>query len=104
MSNQITLLRQLLILKPHFFPSLARPAAPHNLCLEQKYENYQKFLSETFQFLQVKVSIYLNRRVFVMRGLNFKWSKVWLKGLVIYSLSSGNENMGVSRADNAVKI
>ena len=38
----------------------------HNLCFEQKYENYQCFLSENFQFLEVKFSIYLNRRVFVM--------------------------------------
>ena len=33
---------------------------------EQKYEKYQKFLSEIFYFLVVKFSIYLNRRVFVM--------------------------------------
>ena len=33
---------------------------------EQKYENYQCFLSENFQFLEVKFSIYLNRRVYVM--------------------------------------
>ena len=40
----------------------------HNLCFEQKYEKYQIvfFLSEIFQFLEVKFSIYLNRRVFVM--------------------------------------
>ena len=38
----------------------------HNLCFEQKYEKYQSFFSETFQFLVVKFSIYLNRRVFVM--------------------------------------
>ena len=38
----------------------------HNLCFEQKYENYQNFLSESFHFLVVKFSIYLNRRVFVM--------------------------------------
>ena len=31
-----------------------------------KYEKYQRFLSENFQFLEVKFSIYLNRRVFVM--------------------------------------
>ena len=41
----------------------------HNLCFEQKYEKYQRFLSENFQFLEVKFSIYLNRSVFVM---NFK--------------------------------
>ena len=38
----------------------------HNLCFEQKYEKYQ-FLSENFQFLEVKFSIYLNRHVFVMQ-------------------------------------
>ena len=38
----------------------------HNLCFEQKYEKYQSFSSEIFQFLEVKFSIYLNRRVFVM--------------------------------------
>ena len=37
-----------------------------NLCFEQKYGNYQDFLSENFQFLEVKFSIYLNRHVFVM--------------------------------------
>ena len=39
----------------------------HNLCFEQKYEKYQSFLSENFQFLEVKFSIHLNRRVFVMK-------------------------------------
>ena len=38
----------------------------HILCLEQKYEKYQNFLSENFQFLEVKVSVYLNRCVFIM--------------------------------------
>ena len=48
----------------------------HNLCFEQKYEKYPSFwvfffflfffLSATFQFLEVKFSTYLNRRVFVM--------------------------------------
>ena len=38
----------------------------HNLCFEQTYEKYQRFLSENFQFLEVKFSIYLNRLVFVM--------------------------------------
>ena len=33
---------------------------------EQKYEEYQSFLSENFQFLEVKFSIYLNRYVLVM--------------------------------------
>ena len=38
----------------------------HNLCFEQKYEKYENFLSDKFQFLVVKFSVYLNRRVFVM--------------------------------------
>ena len=38
----------------------------HNLCFEQKCEKCQNFLSEKFQFLVVKVSVYLDRRVFVM--------------------------------------
>ena len=38
----------------------------HNLCFEQKYEKYQSFLPENFQFLEVKFSLYLNRLVFVM--------------------------------------
>ena len=38
----------------------------HNLCFEQKYKKYQSFLTENFQFLEVKFSLYLNRRVFVM--------------------------------------
>ena len=33
---------------------------------EQKCEKYLTFLSENFQFSEVKFSIYLNRRVFVM--------------------------------------
>ena len=33
---------------------------------EQKYEKYQNFLSENFQFLVIKFSVYLNMRVFVM--------------------------------------
>ena len=41
----------------------------HNLCFEQKYEKYQKILSENFHFLVVKFSIYLNRHVFVMTCL-----------------------------------
>ena len=39
----------------------------YNLCFEQKYEKYHSFLSENFQFLVVKFSIYLNSRVFVMQ-------------------------------------
>ena len=38
----------------------------NDLCFEQKCEKYMSFLSEKFQFLEVKFSIYLNRCVFVM--------------------------------------
>ena len=38
----------------------------HNLCFEQKYEEYQNFVSEKFLFLVVEFSVYLNRHVFVM--------------------------------------
>ena len=40
----------------------------HNLCFWQKYEKKisEFFFSENFQFLEVKFSIYLNRRVLVM--------------------------------------
>ena len=42
----------------------------HNLCFVQKYENYRSFfLSENFHFLEVKFSLYLNRRVFVYSKL-----------------------------------
>ena len=50
----------------------------HNLCFEQKYEKYQNFVSENFQFLAVKFSIYLNRRVFVMFE---KYVKIRVDGL-----------------------
>ena len=36
----------------------------HNLCFEQKYEKYQSFLSEIFQFLEVKFSIYFGKACF----------------------------------------
>ena len=40
----------------------------HNPGFEQKYKKYKRgFLSENFQFLGVEFSIYLDRRVFVMR-------------------------------------
>ena len=38
----------------------------HNLCFKQKYEKYQNFLSENFHFTAMKVSVYLNRHVFIM--------------------------------------
>ena len=34
----------------------------------------QSFLSEIFQFLEVKFSIYLNRRVFIMKWFKLHYS------------------------------
>ena len=34
-------------------------------------KKYLNFLSEKFQFLEIKFSIYMNRRVFIMLGKNF---------------------------------
>ena len=45
---------------------LIRPASPSTHNLEHKCEIYQNFLSESFHFLVVKFSVYLNRHVFVM--------------------------------------
>ena len=39
----------------------------HNLCFALKYENIGVFYLKIFQFLEMKFSIYLNRRVFVMK-------------------------------------
>ena len=52
----------------HILWVLVRTAqrVPNNLCFEQEYEKYQRFLSENFQFLEVKFYTYLHRRVFVM--------------------------------------
>ena len=47
-------------------PRRAVLTSTHNLCFEQKYEKCQIFLSENFQCLVVKFSIYLNRRVCIM--------------------------------------
>ena len=58
----------------------------HNLCFEQKYEKYQSFLSENCQFLEVKFSIYLNRRVFVMSYRSAFRSKGTFSDVVGHSL------------------
>ena len=62
----------------------------HSLCFEQKYEKYQFFLSEIFQFLEEKFSIYLNRRVFVMEiCLDNIWVMTYiLKGNKKYTVHS----------------
>ena len=35
-------------------------------------QNIREFLFENFQFLEVKISTYLNRRVFVMYSLHYE--------------------------------
>ena len=48
----------------------------HNLCFEQEYEKYQKFLSENLPLLVVKFSmytVYLKRRVSVMLSATCNW-------------------------------
>ena len=42
----------------------------HNLCFEQKYEKYQSFLSENFQFLEVKFSVYSRLVISNSKGLS----------------------------------
>ena len=54
--------------------ALVRTASP------QKYEKYQSFLSENFQFLEGKFSIYLNRRVFVM-PLRFNFAHSFIEDI-----------------------
>ena len=47
--------------------SLEPPRRVHTIyVLSRNMKNIRVFLSENFQFLEVKFSIYLNRRVFVM--------------------------------------
>ena len=57
--------------KKHILCVLVRTASrggsneyPQSLFFEQEFEKYLRFLSENFQFLEVKFSIYLERRVF----------------------------------------
>ena len=55
-------------------------ASTRNLCFEQKCEKYQNFYLKTFSFLVVKFSIYLNRRVFVMKVVNLLFFFLCSKG------------------------
>ena len=65
----------------------------HNLCFERKYEKYQNFFSENFQFLMVKFLIYLNRRVFVM------WRNPFTRNFLEWTLPCLNldTNRGLSQ-------
>ena len=94
-------LYNLIPLKPHFYivelgftgvytiflisaQGKAVLTSTHNLCFEQKYEQYLSFLSENFHFLEVKFSIYLNRRVFVM--LDVRSNKLYKYLSIIYKI------------------
>ena len=55
----------------------------HNLCFEKKYEKYQNFLSENFHFLVVKLSVNLNRHVFVMSNSDVRMRKTLKRFLVM---------------------
>ena len=52
---------------------------PQSMFLSRNMKNIRIFLSENFQFLEVKLSIYLNRRVFVM-SLFFFFFFFWRGG------------------------
>ena len=55
----------------------------HNLCFEQKYEKISEFLSENFQFLVVKFSIYLNKLVFLMSHFSLKLITLYVDSNII---------------------
>ena len=65
----------------------------HNLCFEQKCEQYRVFLSEKFQFLEVKFSIHLNRRVFIMRIKNEGMLGSTLLTLVLLNILRGHAHI-----------
>ena len=47
-------------------------------------KKYSRFLSENFKFLEVKFSVYLNRRVFVMHSFCGEIRKL-LTGIFLFS-------------------
>ena len=54
-------------------------------------KNIRVFLSESFLFLEVKFSIYLNRRVFVMRQTTYRLKLVLLaRSLILNSDAAPN--------------
>ena len=55
--------------KIYVYFKMSSAAVPTIYVLNRKHEKISKFLSEIFQFLEVKFSIYLNRRVFEMHFL-----------------------------------
>ena len=72
-------------------PLRTASASTNNLCFEQKCfeqkcEKYQRFLSENLQFLEMKVSIYLNKHVFVMYILCQTFDKASHRRLLYYGI------------------
>ena len=51
----------------------------HNLCFEQKYEKYLSFLSENFQILKMKFSIYLKRAHAMAKSKTSNACKVYIR-------------------------
>ena len=78
----------------------------HNLCFEQKYEKYQKFLSENFHFfffLVVKFSAYLNRYVFVM-GTKAAFRRESYSRFALDSCPCWRSSLGTGIQDRAFAI
>ena len=70
----------------------------HKLFFEQKYEKYQKFLSENFNFLVAKFSVYLNRHIFVIfsQTKEFDYSRKVLIFMRIYLFhTQGHSQNGI---------
>ena len=57
-------------------------------------KKYQIFLSENFQFLEVKFSIYLNRRVFVMLmyPVPLRLTETWPRGYKTFFMLNAAEH------------
>ena len=70
------------------------------ICFKQKYEKYQNFLSENFHFTAMKVSVYLNRHVFVMPSppltLSTRGKIFSRRHIEIFSYLSQKKRIGVT--------
>ena len=72
----------------------------HNLCFDQNYEKISKFLSENFQFLLVKFSVYLNRHVFAMMAMQQCVAKMSL--LILCDVFRAASNKALSKVDHCM--
>ena len=57
----------------------------YGLCFGGKYEKYQRFLSENFQFLDVKFSTHLHRCVFVI-SYTMMWSSTYYLEATVHQI------------------